>query len=304
MLPCVTSPSFTARDAEPWLQFKTAEVRQLAFAIASPNLLREWPHDLAKDVAKGHHFDWHGDAIWQQHFARYCPRLQQLDHQPEALLQFLQQSKSTRLGIRFEQLLLFWLQDAAYHPYELLGHRLQQRQGRQTLGELDFLLKNHDTGQVEHWEVALKYYLAEADASIAHWYGLNREDTLQGKLLHFSQQQFQFVQAEDIEIQQRFAVMKGQLFLPQHFDTQRLAQWLNPTRRMGIWSSQLPNPAFYRLQRREWLCADAECTSSPAQWFADGLYKDTQQEQYWMLRCQQHLSRTAQNAQFLFKNQG
>lgn len=279
----LNTPSY----AEPWLQFKTAAVRQLAFAIASPNLLCAWPHDLIQT----HAFAWHADHVWQQHFARYLPRLSQLDQKPEPLLQFLKHCKSTRLGLRFEQLLLFWLQDAAYHPYELLGHRLQQRHGRQTLGELDFLLQNHDTGQIEHWEVALKYYLAEADINIWHWYGLNRQDTLHGKLLHFSQQQFRFTQAEGFNIEQRYAVMKGQLYLPQYWNEAQAAHpvvplphWLNPSRRYGVWSYNLPPAAYYRLQRREWLCPDATLSSSHPTWYTDGLYKHAFREHYWMFR--------------------
>lgn len=34
--------------------------------------------------------------------------------------------KSTRLGLRFENLLWFWLQEDQYHPYQLLGHSIQK----------------------------------------------------------------------------------------------------------------------------------------------------------------------------------
>ncbi len=265
---------------EPWVQFQQPTVRQLAFCIASPNLLKAWPSILTQTYV----FDWHSDAIWQQHFQTYLPRLRQLDRQPGVLHTFLQQCKSTRLGLRFEQLLWFWLQDTAFHPYELIGHRLQQRQGKQTLGELDFLIKNHDTAQIEHWEVALKYYLSEQDGCIHHWSGLNREDTLQGKLLHFSQQQFQFVQANGYVVKQRYAIMKGQLFWAAQMENQPVPEWLNSTRRFGTWSTQLPPEDYYRLQRREWLCADAIPTSEQPYWYCNGLYKHRTKEQYQMLR--------------------
>ena len=50
--------------------------------------------------------------------------------------------------------------------------------GTQTIGELDFLVYNTTEQRIEHWEVALKYYLGEKDLSLPYWYGLNREDTL------------------------------------------------------------------------------------------------------------------------------
>ncbi|MFH4294831.1 DUF1853 family protein, partial [Acinetobacter baumannii] len=70
------------------------------------------------------------------------------------------------------------------------------------------------TQQVEHWEVALKYYLGEGQLNLEQWIGLNREDTLSKKLYHFTDKQFQFSEALDFKVQQRFAVLKGQLYLP------------------------------------------------------------------------------------------
>ncbi len=53
---------------------------------------------------------------WQRHLSRYHPRLEFLDQHPEELIKFVQQLKSTRLGLRFEMLVWFWLLDDAYHP--------------------------------------------------------------------------------------------------------------------------------------------------------------------------------------------
>ena len=71
-------------------------------------------------------------------FSKLLPRLKQLDEAPEPLLQFMSRLKSTRLGLRFENLLWFWLQEDQYHPYQLLGHSIQKIDGAKTLGELDF----------------------------------------------------------------------------------------------------------------------------------------------------------------------
>lgn len=285
---------------EPWLRFKHNLVRQLAFSIASPNLLRQWPEQIQPSA----HIQWHSDHFWQQQFECYLPRLLQLDQQPQALLDFLSSSKSTRLGIRFEQLLLFWLKDSQYHPFELLGHRIQQRQEKLTLGELDFLIRNHESGQIEHWEVAIKFYLAEGTATIADWYGLNREDNLKRKLQHFAHQQFRFDQVLGFEIQQRFAVMKGQLYWPQHnhfnahisyADAKQTAlatpNWINVNRRSGVWSNRLPLGSAYRLQRSEWLCHNAQQSSAPPHWYTNGLYKCMHNEAYYMLRLQPHYAR-------------
>lgn len=96
-----------------------------------------------------HTFELHSDQIWQTHYQRYEERLKQLDQHPQALIDFLAQLKSTRLGLRFENLLWFWLLDDEYHRYQLLGHSIQKIVGSVTLGELDFVILNKDTQEIE-----------------------------------------------------------------------------------------------------------------------------------------------------------
>lgn len=265
---------------EPWLQFHHALVRQLAFCIASPNLLRATPSEL-KTV---HPFAWHDDEVWQQHFQRYLPRLIELDQHPEPLQQFLAKLKSTRLGLRFEYLIWFWLLDDDYHPYTLLAHSLQIIEGKATLGELDFLIYNRDSQCIEHWEVALKYYLAEADACLVHWYGLNRQDTLYKKLQHFAQQQFKFEKVQQYQIKKRFAVMKGQLYLPVDHPKEQIPTWLNPTRRLGHWGHHIYPEHYFRVNRQEWLCLNQEQDHHDAIWWCNGLYYHRLNADYYMFR--------------------
>lgn len=264
---------------EPWLQYKHPAVRQLAFAIASPNILKHSPDEL--EIV--HPFDWHHDHFWQHYYQRYASRLEQLDQDPTALLDFLAQLKSTRLGLRFEMLIWFWLTESQYHDFELLGHSIQMIDGPRTLGELDFLLRNRLTNQIEHWEVALKYYLAERDNQLAYWYGLNRSDTLQRKLRHFTEKQFQFNSALNFPIQRRVVVLKGQLYISD--SKQLLPSWVNPKRQLGLWGAKIPplSQQFYRLQRQEWICPNLAASSLPATWWTDGLYHNANDE-YFMYR--------------------
>lgn len=283
---------------EPWPAYRHPVVRQLAFALASPNILLKLPPTLEIQ----HTFELHDNDFWQQHYHNYQPRLIALDRDPQPLLDFLQQLKSTRLGLRFEMLMWFWLLDREYHPYELIGHSIQKIEGSRTLGELDFVLLNSETKTVEHWEVALKYYLAEHDFSLPHWYGLNRSDTLQRKLKHFTEKQFQFKDAQQHCIQRRYAVMKGQLYFPQttRSTAQQSPTWVNDARRHGVWGHHIPavQEGFYRLQRHEWICAERQATSEIAQWWTDGLYRSAQ-EQYYMFR-QRPLLTTLKNQELSF----
>ncbi|NIE97310.1 DUF1853 family protein [Acinetobacter sp. Tr-809] len=266
---------------EPWLQFKTPIVRHLAFCIASPNILTQIPSELAVK----HNFEFHHDSKWQNYYQNYEQRLKQLDQQPQALIDFLAQLKSTRLGLRFENLLWFWLLDDEYHPYQLLGHSIQKIAGAVTLGELDFVVLNRQTQEVEHWEVALKYYLGEEKLDLAQWYGLNRQDTLRRKLRHFTERQFQFSEANQYQIQRKFAVMKGQLYLPHEQNNLSLPSWINTSRRLGQWGTQIPQTPYSRLQRHEWLCPDLGSSSQTAVWWTNGLYyQDQPTPSYYMFR--------------------
>lgn len=265
---------------EPWQQFRHPYVRQLAFCVGSPDIISNIPDDLTLK----YHFLLHSPTFWQDHFEQYLPRLKQLDQNPEPLIAFLNQLKSTRLGLRFEYLLWFWLLDRDYHAYQLLGHSIQKIKGAKTLGELDFVLLNTQTNQIEHWEVALKYYLGECDLSLSHWYGLNRDDTLHKKLNYFTQRQFQFDSALGHAIEQCFAVMKGQLFVPEKLDPTHMPLWINTQRRLGSWGTQV-KAGYYRLQRHEWLCPHESPSSLAATWWTNGLYLDMKHScHYYMYR--------------------
>ena len=122
-------PCLTQDFIEPWQQYQHPLVRQLAFAVGSPNILSQVPDELELE----HAFDLHPDQMWQQHLENYHPRLLELDQNPQALENFVAQLKSTRLGLRFEMLIWFWLLDKGYHPYTLLGHSIQKIDGPKTL---------------------------------------------------------------------------------------------------------------------------------------------------------------------------
>lgn len=275
-------PQSNTQLNEQWQYYKHPLVRQLAFAIGSPNILMSIPQELDLKYT----FELHSDVIWQAHLDAYHPRLIQLDADPTELIRFVSTLKSTRLGLRFEMLVWFWLLDDAYHHYTLLGHSMQKIEGARTVGELDFLILNNQTQQIEHWEVALKYYLAEANLSLPHWYGLNRSDTLKRKLNHFTQKQFQFEDALGYSIQQRFCMLKGQLYIPPYINTEELPEWVNTQRRIGVWTSDIPKQqeCYYRLQRHEWIYPEMNPSSKAATWWTDGLYKKATDNIFYMYR--------------------
>lgn len=264
--------------AEPWLLLKQPQVRALAFAIGSVSLVLDWPNPQA--AASEPTIELPSDVFWQQQLQRYWPRLLQLDANPRPLQHALNLRPNLRLGHYFEDLLAFWLGDEGWHEFMLIGHGIQRMDGKRTLGELDFLLENLDTGQIEHWEVCVKFYLGEGRLNAADWVGLQRQDTLGRKLHHLQQQQFAVRRIQGLTIDRRRAVVKGRLFWPTVLPQQQGAiDWLNPTHLRGNWQQHAPRLGsegqfWRRAERMEWLAeysSSAPYLNRPAYW-SNGLY--------------------------------
>lgn len=127
----------------------------------------------------------------------------------------LQALKSRRLGIYFEQL---WAFAFSHHPdYLLLARNLPIRSGEKTLGELDFVVRHIPDDTVEHWEVAVKFYLQVEN----FWVGPGLHDRLDIKLAHMRGHQLPLVQQPESTAQlhraglapaRQWALMPGRLF--------------------------------------------------------------------------------------------
>lgn len=270
-------------DSAPWLQFADPVVRDLAFVIASPPLIRAWPQPhptLAITLPSA--------KFWLTHFERYLPRLRQLDQQPAALYHAIRPRPNLRLGYYFEDLLAFWLADEGWHEFVLIGHGIPRMDGKRTLGEVDFLLENLDTGQIEHWEVALKFYLGEGHFRPAQWVGLNQQDTLGRKLHHLQHKQFEVRSIDGYRIDQRRAIVKGRLFWPSHLATPQRPDWIHPHHLQGTWSNSiehLPQELMWRrAERVEWLTERTKAIDFPTSYWTTGLYLSTPSEQVALAR--------------------
>lgn len=299
-------------DHPVWLQFKHHRVRELAFSLASPPLIKNWPTSYSAVSPHALPIDLPDTQFWQQHFKHYLPRLQQLDQTPAPLLEHLACQKRIRLGNRFEQLLTFWLKDEHYHPYQLLGNNIQRMDGQRTVGEADFLLYNRDTCQTEHWEVTVKFYLGEKPFSPSHWVGLNRNDTLARKLQHLCQHQFNVTSIASHVIDKRRAIIKGCLFYPinqpvlaDNFclaNHSNVADYLTHEHLKGFWGYILPSLTQFGLSdkyhwhyatKHEWLAQqptmdENSFSSTPIKYFKSGMYfllnRQNQPMLYYMLR--------------------
>jgi hypothetical protein len=138
-----------------------------------------------------------------------------------------------RLGIQFERL---W-QCALRHlkGYELLASNLQVQGPTATLGEFDLIVQNGDT--LEHWELAVKFYLGTGDTTQASaWFGPNPTDRLDLKLQRLLSHQMALTKTPVGQnlLTNRFGtsnvkvkgIVKGRLFHP--FTAWQAAHWNYP----------------------------------------------------------------------------
>lgn len=174
--------SITNAERRPQLntaEFRHQAVRDLAWSCFSTPLMRDLPESQASPLLP--ELD-SASLLW----------LKDLDHNPKPLHQALAQRHSTRLGLYFEALWLFYLNQ---HPdWELLGHNLQVSAQGKTLGAFDFLCRYRD--QYWHLEAAVKLYLGVPDArghcsNWNQWWGPKCNDRLDIKLERLAQHQLQ-----------------------------------------------------------------------------------------------------------------
>jgi uncharacterized protein len=266
-------------------QLRHASVRDLAFLLLSPPLLHPA------------HPRWHGavQAFSEEELRVWRSWLLVQDMAPAALERYLAQMLSEqaashlRLGHYAEHLLAFALSNAPQElSITLLARNvpLRSKNGtRDTLGELDFVLERQ--GHVEHWELAVKFYLCAGTKSLEDFVSpaslglpktveLNhkaKHDTLAYKLAHvFDKQlalQAMLSEADAPEfnftapITQSFAYLRGWLFYP-GFATglspaSTPSAWgLHPQHPHGIWlrqehTAQLKAGSWIELPRLGWL---------------------------------------------------
>ncbi len=259
-------------------QLRHSCVRDLAWCLTSPAIYQLSPGQRrSPDPFHNKGRLWH----W----------LYQLDQAPEPLYQTIAQQRSHRIGIYFETLYGFALQQLL-RPAQLhyaLALRQQQKPPphtpTQTLGEYDLLHRLNGSAGWCHTELSLKFYLGmttpASHAGITDWVGLNRNDRLLDKRDKMLQKQLQLsdhpharqqLQQLRIQISQRLGLICGRLFYPfdtPHADSPAGAQ---PNHLRGWWiRAGQQERLSQRLHNRDLLNGNNEVrlvTLSRRQWLA------------------------------------
>lgn len=222
-------------------QLTDPQVRDLAWALASPNLLTDSP--LAPD-----------SSWYQSLLIDYHPRLLALDKNPQIL--HLHCEPHRRLGLYFEALWHFYLLD---HPrFQVLAHNWQQVVDGTTVGAFDFLVWDRHSQRIEHWELAVKFYLiSQQDDAFDHAFGINPRDKLRRKHQHMLNSQLML--GQHLEVQPKLAqlgltprykrlILKGRLYYPP-----QCQQFIVPHSERGLWGTAPPSSEFSAQHKLGWL---------------------------------------------------
>lgn len=202
-----------AYDDNPWNTLRTPQVRDLAWACFSRPLVQcDALPDSEQSVANCPLVLTPERVEWLHH----------TDRNPLPLLDHLARGKGRRIGIYFERLWHYFLQQDP--AVELIAHNLPVRSDGRTLGEFDCIYYCHQRARHLHLELAVKFFLQAPNRDGAQWrdwLGPNSKDRLDLKLQHLLQHQLQLgKQAESVpvlkalgvdELQQEMEV-KGRLF--------------------------------------------------------------------------------------------
>lgn len=144
------------------------------------------------------------------------------DQYPENLHHFTNTKRQYKLGLYAEDLIHYYLRFGS--PYRVLHHDVQIFREKRSIGALDFLLQS-PTGQIEHWEMAVKFYVQhKSSPHMNSWIGPEGKDSLHNKMTKFTEKQIPlshsvegrlFLEQQGITtpVQQRI-VMMGMLFRP------------------------------------------------------------------------------------------
>jgi uncharacterized protein len=239
--------------------FRHPAVRDLVWAVFSAPLLARLP-------------DFDGELVAPRLESRDWQWLEALDKNPAPLIAALAASPSNRLGLYFESLWRFYLEQ---HPdWTVLAHNLQvqnlEEEGR-TLGAFDFLCARGD--EFWHLELAVKFYLGLPGTGEMsqwnQWLGPNANDRLDIKLGRLTSHQLPLSQSPRGRSMlsqlvgreapwRRSLILKGYFFYPggsllsapNHASVHHLrGSWWHLERFLP----QLDSGHWISLRRKEWL---------------------------------------------------
>lgn len=174
-----------------------------------------------------------------------------------------------RLGHQMESICKQLLEHSS--QFDVLVYNLPIREGKQTLGEIDFILKDATSKQIIHVELTYKFYIINPDISepLHQLIGPNKSDAFFMKMEKIKNKQFALLHSEagtavlsslNIDASKLIhqTCFKAQLFKPYHLEALHLSP-LNKNCIVGYWlrlknftTDAFGNYQFYIPTKKEW----------------------------------------------------
>ncbi len=238
--------------------YKVQEVRDLAWAIFSPPLIKS---------IHGSHIDFCSNTLDENEQTFFINLSNELDKNPRELFDFLATKNSRLLGKYFEALIEFMIRKSPYR--KLLVANLQINSGTRTIGEIDFIYKNLVNDKLIHLETAGKFFLWKGDNyELSSFIGPNPNDSLDKKISKIKTSQLPLAKSDIVKrtlkslrikgnIESK-VLFKGYLFTPLGKECQPPFAGNNFYRGFRINSNELnilrKRKSYWRiLKRKEWV---------------------------------------------------
>ena len=236
-----------------WKQYKHKTVRDLAWCLYSERIV---DNALAID-----------DSMLEQDYISFEKHLIELNKNPKPLIDFLANKNTHRLGHYFEQLVFYWLEVSKHFEILTSNHPLRNTKGI-TKGEVDLIVRDTRTDTIEHWELAVKFYLALPGEKGPLFIGPNANDYLHLKLQKLVEHQCGILKTEEgiqllkdlnIEAVSARLFVKGALYYHPKM-TYSNSPAINPRHNKGWWiyynevqEFLKEDSQFLLLHKKDWL---------------------------------------------------
>jgi len=181
--------------------------------------------------------------------------------------------KKIRLGHQMEHVFKQLITHS--NKYQVILHNLPVRQGKQTIGEIDFILRDKKTSELTHVELTYKFYIINPEISepIHRLMGPNKRDMFFTKMEKIKNEQFQLLHCKeglkelynneiDHSIVTHQTCYKAQLFIPFGGNINANIRPLNQNCICGYWlrfddfnTTEFKTRQFYIPFKSEWVIA-------------------------------------------------
>lgn len=256
--------SFEAPSAARLDALRDAAVRDIAWLLFSPDLLRAQPPSGVLATP----FESPDEA------AAALDWLDAQDADPADLHRHIAAARVTRLGRYAECLLAWFLKHGS--AARLIAANVPLRRAGVTLGECDFLVES-SKGRRLHWELAVKCYLhaGEGRGELADYVGPNLQDRFDLKLAHLLGHQLPLSAREEFASLGHRGPWDAQMFVKgwlfyRNGTTERDPAAIDPGHARGWWATRAEWPSFARDHADAWILLPR------LEWLAPRLHNDAQ----------------------------